>query len=57
MGGDITEDISGRKKKRTMADRELEEAKRERDDLRHQMKKELERDRRMEVAGKKKTKN
>ena len=50
-----TDDVHG--KKRTMADREIEEAKRERDNLRYQMKREIERDRRMEVAGKKKSKN
>lgn len=50
-----TEEISG--KKRTREEKELEEAKRERDQLRYQQKREIERDRRMEVAGKKKTKN
>eukprot|EP00350_Pseudokeronopsis_sp_OXSARD2_P008258 CAMPEP_0170552530 /NCGR_PEP_ID=MMETSP0211-20121228/10404_1 /TAXON_ID=311385 /ORGANISM="Pseudokeronopsis sp., Strain OXSARD2" /LENGTH=153 /DNA_ID=CAMNT_0010860291 /DNA_START=754 /DNA_END=1215 /DNA_ORIENTATION=- len=35
----------------------MEEAKRERDEIRHQRKREIERDRRMEVAGKKKDKN
>lgn len=49
-----TEDISG--KRRTAEEKELEEAKRERDVLRHQRKREIERDRRMEVAGKKNTK-
>ena len=50
-----TEEISG--KKRTREEKELQEAKRERDQLRYQQKREIERDRRMEVAGKKKTKN
>lgn len=49
-----TEDISGRK--RTAEEKDIEEAKRERDALRHQRKREIERDRRMEVAGKKKSK-
>jgi SNW domain-containing protein 1 len=52
--GNETEDISG--KKRTAEERELEEAQRERDALRKQRKREIERDRRMEVAGKKKSK-
>eukprot|EP00347_Sterkiella_histriomuscorum_P004365 403360736 len=49
-----TEDISG--KKRSREEKDLEEAKKERDDLRYQRKREIERDRRMEVAGKKKSK-
>jgi SNW domain-containing protein 1 len=49
-----TEDISG--KKRSRAEKDFEEAKKERDDIRHQRKREIERDRRMEVAGKKKSK-
>lgn len=49
-----TEDLSG--KRRAREERDLEEAKRERDALRHQRKREIERDRRMEVAGKKKSK-
>jgi len=51
---EATEDISG--KKRTAAEKDIEEQKRERDALRHQRKREIERDRRMEVAGKKKSK-
>lgn len=47
-------DIGG--KKRSHEDRELEEAKRERDDLRYQLKREREREARLERAGKKKTK-
>jgi SNW domain-containing protein 1 len=43
-------------KKRSREERELEEAKKERDALRHQRKREIERDRRMEVAGKKNSK-
>jgi len=50
-----TEDYSG--KKRSREERELEEAKKERDELRHQRKREIERDRRMEVAGKKNSKS
>jgi hypothetical protein len=54
-GTSATEDIiSG--KKRNREERELEEAKKERDELRYQRKREIERDRRMEVAGKKKSK-
>lgn len=50
-----TEDVfSG--KKRSREDHDLEEAKKERDALRYQRKREIERDRRMEVAGKKKSK-
>jgi len=50
-----TEDVvSG--KKRSREEKELEEAKKERDALRYQRKREIERDRRMEVAGKKKSK-
>jgi SNW domain-containing protein 1 len=53
--GITTEDIlTG--KKRNREEKELEEAKRERDELRYQRKREIERDRRMEVAGKKKSK-
>lgn len=44
-------------KKRSREERELEEAKKERDALRHQRKREIERDRRMEVAGKKNSKS
>ncbi len=44
-------------KKRSREERDLEEAKRERDALRHQRKREIERDRRMEVAGKKNSKS
>jgi len=44
-------------KKRSREERDLEEAKKERDALRHQRKRELERDRRMEVAGKKNSKS
>ncbi len=44
-------------KKRSREERDLEEAKRERDQLRHQRKREIERDRRMEVAGKKNSKS
>ena len=52
---DATEEVmSG--KKRSREEKELEEAKKERDALRHQRKREIERDRRMEVAGKKKSK-
>lgn len=43
-------------KKRSREEIELEEAKKERDALRHQRKREIERERRMEVAGKKKSK-
>jgi len=50
-----TEDYTG--KKRSREERELEEAKKERDALRHQRKREIERDRRMEVAGKKNSKS
>jgi SNW domain-containing protein 1 len=46
--------ISG--KKRSREDQDLEEAKKERDKLRDERKREIERDRRMEVAGKKKSK-
>lgn len=52
---DEEEYISG--KKRSNDDRKIEEAKRDRDALRHQRKREIERDRRMEVAGKKKDKS
>ena len=53
--GMTTEDIlTG--KKRSREEKELEEAKRERDELRYQRKREIKRDRRMEVAGKKKSK-
>lgn len=51
---DDSESLAG--KKRTGEDKELEEAKRERDALRYQRKREIERERRMEVAGKKKSK-
>ena len=44
-------------KKRSREERELEEAKKERDALRYQRKREIERDRRMEVAGKKNSKS
>lgn len=44
-------------KRRSREERELEEAKKERDALRHQRKREIERDRRMEVAGKKNSKS
>ena len=44
-------------KKRSREEKELEEAKKERDALRHQRKREIERDRRMEVAGKKNSKS
>jgi SNW domain-containing protein 1 len=44
-------------KKRSREERELEEAKKERDALRQQRKREIERDRRMEVAGKKNSKS
>jgi SNW domain-containing protein 1 len=50
-----TEDYLG--KKRSREERDLEEAKKERDSLRHQRKREIERDRRMEVAGKKNLKS
>jgi len=50
-----TEDYTG--KKRSREEKELEEAKKERDELRHQRKREIERDRRMEVAGKKNSKS
>ena len=50
-----TEDYEG--KKRSREERDLEEAKKERDSLRHQRKREIERDRRMEVAGKKNLKS
>lgn len=53
--GMSTEDIIAGKK-RPREEKELEEAKRERDELRYQRKREIERDRRMEVAGKKKSK-
>ena len=43
-------------KKRSREEKELEEAKKERDVLRYQRKREIERDRRMEVAGKKNSK-
>jgi len=42
-------------KKRKNEDREIEDAVRERNELRHQRKREIERDRRLEVAGKKNT--
>jgi SNW domain-containing protein 1 len=44
-------------KKRSREEKELEEAKKERDALRYQRKREIERDRRMEVAGKKNSKS
>lgn len=44
------------KKRSSREERELEEAKKERDALRHERKREIERDRRMEVAGKKNSK-
>lgn len=47
--------ISG--KKRSREEKELEEAMKEREALRHQRKREIERDRRMEVAGKKNSKS
>lgn len=47
--------VSG--KKRSREEKELEEAKKERDALRYQRKREIERDRRMEVAGKKNSKS
>ena len=50
----VSERISG--KKRSREEKELEEAKKERDALRHRRKMEIERDRRMEVAGKKNSK-
>lgn len=43
-------------KKRSREEKDLEEAKKERDALRYERKREIERDRRMEVAGKKKSK-
>lgn len=43
--------------KRSREEKELEEAKKERDALRYQRKREIERDRRMEVAGKKNSKS
>lgn len=52
--GDTT-DIVG-KKRSSREEREMEEAKKERDALRYQRKREIERDRRMEVAGKKNSK-
>ena len=51
-----TEDILSGRKRFSREEKELEEAKKERDALRYQRKREIERDRRLEVAGKKKTK-
>ena len=53
--GAETDEYSG--KKRSREERDLEEAKKERDALRHQRKREIERDRRLEVAGKKNSKS
>jgi SNW domain-containing protein 1 len=51
---DDSEDLG---KRRSREEKELEEAKKERDALRYQRKREIERDRRMEVAGKKNSKS
>lgn len=52
----LDEGLSG-KKRSSREEREMEEAKKERDALRYQRKREIERDRRMEVAGKKNSKS
>ena len=44
-------------KRKTREDEEIERAKKERDEIRYQRKREIERDRRMEMAGKNKAKN
>jgi SNW domain-containing protein 1 len=54
-GGGETDEYPS--KKRSREERDLEEAKKERDALRHQRKREIERDRRLEVAGKKNSKS
>lgn len=56
FNSELRKDESGLGKKRTREERDLEDAKKERDALRHERKREIERDRRMEVAGKKKSK-
>lgn len=56
FNSEMRKDDSAIGKKRSREERDLEDAKKERDALRHERKREIERDRRMEVAGKKKSK-